>query len=197
AEREMVWADGEREEWLRPSERTGTTRTIDTFHEAGGWPEVIRAYRDERITYAPHQVIMFAQAPEALVRPLLAGWEPRLPDYHLPNIKGLVARFELDVRHVVLANAKASPYGFGPALLPYLDVEVARLMADWFFRLKSARRIAREWLVGHGTYAVPYLVPDAVGKKGALRNKAIAALSLIASEHGEDAVVEAAKRFDA
>ncbi|GAA2415197.1 hypothetical protein GCM10010191_26680 [Actinomadura vinacea] len=113
-----------------------------------------------------------------------------LDDYEL---KPLVGRYGVRVRDLVFRAAKRRPADYGESLLPYLDVEVAQVMVDWFVRLKAANEVAREWLLRHGLDAVPHLVPDAVGRRRAARDKAVAGLRLIAQEYGRDAVVKAVR----
>ncbi|MFD0902798.1 DUF4132 domain-containing protein [Actinomadura sediminis] len=198
ADRSLVWADGEREEWLklcdRPSYLSDKEKTI---LESEGWPGLVRAYKDGTVTYTPNQTFMFKQGPEELVRPLLAdwrtvpkgGWGPKGDD-----LKALLARFELGARHIVFPHAKADRARGARALLPVLDLETAVLMAHWLSQ-GSGRRIADEWLARHGAGAVPFLVPDALGKARVPRDKARAALARIASRHGVPAVADAARRY--
>jgi hypothetical protein len=196
AEQSVVWEPGEREKWLNVRARWRFSSDKENGRlDSEGWEGVVQAYRNGDLTWTPSQAVMFCGAPEELVRPLLPEWRPRLHTYCTDDLTAMAARFGLDARHVVYANAKADAYRFGPMLAPYLDVEVARLMADWFVRLKSARRIARGWLVRHGPAAVPFLVPDALAKRRVPREKAVAALSVIASEHGTAEVAEAARGY--
>ncbi|WP_306361443.1 DUF4132 domain-containing protein [Nocardia sp. CC227C] len=193
AERSIVWAPGERAQWLRPADRL---RPASALRGAEDWAEVVRAYRDGALTNPTYQADMFGAAPVELVAPLLPEWQPRFSgSWAGQNLRMLAARFECDALHVLVPNAKSSAYDNGPALVPFLDAEVARLMADWLVRLKSARRIARGWFARHGLSAVPYLVPDALAKRRVPREKAKAALALIAEAHGAPEVVAAARGF--
>jgi hypothetical protein len=186
AEQSIVWAPGEREKWSAISSR-GSWKE----HE---WAEAVQSQRDGRRSYAPTTVAdLLAQASEQLVRPMLADWRPDVSWDFAHSIKPIVARFELDARDLAVHAAKRNAYGTGEVLLPYLDLEVARLMADWLYRLKSARAVTRAWFGRHGVAAVPFLVPDAVGKRRVVRRNAKAALRQIASEYSADAVVEAAR----
>jgi hypothetical protein len=94
----------------------------------------------------------------------------------------------------VLHAATLDTGGCGEALVPFLDAEVVRLMADARFRLKTAQGFTWTYFgQKHGLSAVPFLVPDALGKSRPARRKALAALWLIADEHGGlDEVVKAA-----
>lgn len=199
ADRSLVWAEGEREEWLKLCDRQSYLGDKEkAILESEGWEGLVQAYKDGTVTYTPCQTYMFKRGPEELVRPLLAdwstdpkgGWGPRGDD-----LKALLARFELDVHHVVFPHAKADRrYGGSGALLPLLDLETAVLMAHWLSQ-GSTRRVAAEWLARYGADAVPFLVPDALGKARVPRDKARAALAHIASRHGVPAVVDAARRY--
>ncbi|MFI6867707.1 DUF4132 domain-containing protein [Nocardia sp. NPDC050406] len=200
AQRVVAWEPGEREQWQ--AERLYTTYVVYSpgnstdVLESEGWPGVVRAYQEGKLTYTPSQVGMFRHGPEELVRPLLADWRPSVTGSGAHRyLQAVAARFELDALPAVVANAKSSAYDCGPALLPFLDVDVARLMADWLVRLKSAQHLTRGWFARHGLTVVPYLVPDALGKTRVPREKATAALSLLAATHGAAAVVAAAAPY--
>nr|BFE30172.1 hypothetical protein GCM10010200_024230 [Actinomadura rugatobispora] len=107
-------------------------------------------------------------------------------------LPAVMARFGADALPLGLRVATGAPVQHGATLIPCLDADVARTMADWLARLKSAGEFARRWLRRHGVAAVPYLVPVAFGKTGPERRGAESALRLLAEEHGEDAVSEAA-----
>ncbi|MFI6521382.1 DUF4132 domain-containing protein [Spirillospora sp. NPDC050679] len=104
----------------------------------------------------------------------------------------VIARFGTEALPVALAVVRAAPVQFGHLLLPFLDAEVARLMAGWLARHRKAGPIARRWFERHGTATVPLLLPDAFGKKTAERRAAEKALRLLAARHGAEDVVAAA-----
>ncbi|GAA3965550.1 hypothetical protein GCM10023085_55080 [Actinomadura viridis] len=184
-ERIVAWLPGERAQW----EKVSVYNSV-----RGEWEQAVQSYRDGTgVQYEPTQAGMFAKAPVELVRPLLAEWRPRYPRYIWKYLRPVVARFESDARGVVVHCAGVAPAADAQALLPFLDAEVAVLMADWLFRLKSARKVAAAWFGRHGLAAVPFLVPDALGKSRPARKKAVAALWFVAGEHGADAVAEAAR----
>ncbi|MFO0612529.1 MAG: DUF4132 domain-containing protein [Polyangiaceae bacterium] len=72
---------------------------------------------------------------------------------------------------------------------------IAPAMADVFSNRKTFRRPAREWLLRHPFVAAMGLVPDAVGKPGAARKAAEAALTLIASSGVRADVERAAAEY--
>jgi hypothetical protein len=181
AGRSIVWAPGERETWA-------AIPPYGVWKESD-WEQAVDSYITGEMAYEPRQAGLFAKAPEALVRPLLAGWRPDVTWDFAHSLKPVVARFELDARAAAYHVARRNAHGTGEVLLPFLDTEVARLMADWLYRLKSAQHITREWFGRHGAAAVPFLVPDALGRQRVARRNAWAALWLIASS---DDVVEAA-----
>ncbi|GAA2432163.1 WGR and DUF4132 domain-containing protein [Actinomadura vinacea] len=107
----------------------------------------------------------------------------------LPKV---VARFGVDALPLVLRTVTDRADMYGEWLLPYLDADVARTMAGWLGRFKTARDVVHRWLRRHGVAAVPYLVPLAFGKSGPVRRGAESALRVLAEEYGETAVVDAA-----
>ncbi|QFG20440.1 DUF4132 domain-containing protein [Actinomadura sp. WMMB 499] len=183
--RAVAWAPGEREEWTARRPRFGPYgRDLEPAKAAARFAAGTLA------NYEAHA--LFALGPDELVRPLLAGWEPdpwNAEDW-LPPIVG---RFETDAAGAALSVARRDPALLGGMLLPLLDDRIARTMADWLVRLKSAGKTARAWFGRHGTAAAPALVPDALGKAGPARRAAEHALRLIADRHGPDTVVEAAR----
>ncbi|MWA01029.1 hypothetical protein F8568_011675 [Actinomadura sp. LD22] len=179
--RRVVWAPGERAEWA-------AARPYGGPWADGDWEREAEEVRDGSM-YLPSQAGFLASAPEHIARPLLATWEPRKVTWDFAHsLKPIVARFEDAAWDVSVRMAKANPHGTGPVLLPFLGADVARLMADWLYRLKSARHLARTWFARHGLEAVPYLVPDALGKRVGPRRNALHALRTI-----EGDVVEAAR----
>lgn len=81
------------------------------------------------------------------------------------------------------------------ALPPLAGVAAARLAADWFVRLRSARVSVRDWLDRHGLDAVLWLAPDAIGKAGKRRKAAEAVLRDVARRFGAEAVIGAAAPY--
>ncbi|MEV3926593.1 DUF4132 domain-containing protein [Actinomadura coerulea] len=182
----IAWELGERDAWTADFHRR------PRWAERVEWPAQVEKFKDGTLP-AHMQPLLFVEAPEDQVRPLLADLEPPNPWYVDEWTRVLVARFELDALGPALLAARRDPSKVGAALLPFLSDEVARLMADWLVRLKQAGRTAQAWFRRHGTAAVPALVPPALGKAGAQRRAAEAALRFLADRHGAEAVVAAAR----
>ncbi|WP_242907050.1 DUF4132 domain-containing protein [Actinomadura terrae] len=184
--RAIVWEPGERDAW------TVDVRRLWRWMEQPPWAEEAARFEKGDLPKYVHPAL-FLEGPEDLVRPLLARWEPS-DVYAVGEWQpGLVARFELDALEPVLCIARRDPAGVGPALMPYLSDDVARLMADWLLRRKRAGETARAWFRRHGRAAVPALLPGALGRSGTERRAAEAALRLIAARHGAEGIVEAAR----
>jgi hypothetical protein len=180
--RSIAWEPGERDAW----------RAVRYHRWRVDWDAEAAAFRKGGLP-AIREAAFLVEAPEELVRPLLADWKPaRMWDLDDAG-RALLARFELDALDGAVHIARQQPAVCGDILLPCLSDEVARLMADWLARLKHAGRTARTWFGRHGLAAVPALLPDALGKAGAARRAAEGALRLLASRHGAEAVVEAAR----
>ncbi|QKG20397.1 DUF4132 domain-containing protein [Actinomadura verrucosospora] len=180
-DRRFAWAPGEREQWWRSA-----SGYSGVFGEPD-WAGEAEKLRDGSM-YVPTQASFLAKAPEALALPLLATWNPKVTWPFAHSLKPVAARFEDAAWEVSVRLAKANPSGTGHVLMPFLGADVARLMADWLYRLKSAQILARAWFRRHGPDAVPYLVPDALAKRVGPRRNAVHALRSI-----EGDVVEAAR----
>ncbi|MFF6776622.1 DUF4132 domain-containing protein [Streptomyces sp. NPDC012637] len=143
-----------------------------------------------------HTLGVFTHGPAETVRPLLADWKGLDYSYDGANVfKPMIAAHGLAALPPALRMAAREPTHLAPILLPFLDTEVARLMADWLHRLKTAGRTARGWFARHGADAARLLVPDAVGAPGPARTAAEGALWAVASSHGADSVRTAAKEY--
>ncbi|WP_210435244.1 DUF4132 domain-containing protein [Saccharopolyspora sp. ASAGF58] len=186
-ETHVLWQPGERETWagaVEEPERRARRRRNEPY------PDV--ATLRERFTDLDNYQLadLFADGPDAY-RPLLAQWTPEYMWQPVEKLKPVAARWEKDALPPLLRAAAREPAVAGELLLPYRQLEVARLMADWFVRLKSAAVTARAWFARHGADAAVLLVPDAAGPAGAARHGAEHALRAIAATHGKDAVLDA------
>ncbi|MFD0903320.1 DUF4132 domain-containing protein [Actinomadura sediminis] len=182
--RAAVWEPGEREEW--------TSRSPYLWRWADRLDLEKLARKFDKIP--PHQqVVVLVKGPEDVVRPLLAGWEPPVAWETGDWLRVLVGRFGPDAHDPALLAARENPAHLAGVLLPLLSDDIARTMADWLVRLKTAAKTARIWFARHGAAAVPALVPDAAGRAGAARRAAEHALRLIADLEGTERVVAAAR----
>ncbi|MEW2353882.1 DUF4132 domain-containing protein [Spirillospora sp. NPDC029432] len=178
------WAPGERESWAADAPPVPAG--------GAGWDDELAAFRRGSVhaEAARHVALV---APEELVRPLLADWDPVRPWTAEDWMPPIVARFGADALPAVLRVFKHYPAEYAWLLLPFLDARVARQMAEWLRRRKTGRDLPQEWFERHGLSAVPLLVPAALGKPGPARLDAEAALRLVASRHGDEPVVRAAR----
>ncbi|WP_335933004.1 DUF4132 domain-containing protein [Streptomyces sp. PTD5-9] len=190
----VAWLPGERETWAACSSWY-TTRRAD-----GRWPgrdQDDPALRHDLNEGGLSSAWLYVHGPEELVAPYLADWDPTDLWDAGDTLKPIVARFGVAALPMLLRAAPRQPASLAPLLLPFVDVRVARHMADWAVRLKSAAATARSWFARHGAAAAPLLVPDAVGRAGAPRRAAEQALLVTASLHGDAVVREAARGFGA
>ncbi|WP_433328685.1 DUF4132 domain-containing protein [Spirillospora sp. CA-294931] len=188
AEPTVIWRHRERQEWAEAHDsgdwhdNQTAGDLVDLFH-AGQLPPYL-------------QFKMFVEAPAGQVRTFLSDW---IPDTHFWKastwLRVIAARFELEALPPLLKAATGRPVDNGEILMPFLTLEIARLMAGWLTRPKTARPVAEEWFARHGLAAANLLVPDAIGQAGKARHNAGTALLLIASKVGADPVLEVARAY--
>ncbi|WP_330241625.1 DUF4132 domain-containing protein [Streptomyces sp. NBC_00525] len=185
----LLWRAGEREDWAATESWYTRRDAVDD------WERVLTSARYGLNEPNLRSAWIYVHGPEELVAPLLAGWDPTDLWDGLDTLKPVAARFGLDALPLLLRVVPRQPGGLAPLLLPFVDARIARHMADWSVRLKSAAVVARSWFERHGVRAAPLLVPDAVGKAGAARRAAEQALRLIAASHGDSVVRAAAEGY--
>ncbi|MFE7327085.1 DUF4132 domain-containing protein [Streptomyces sp. NPDC057565] len=194
AEPTVSWLPGEKEEWATC--RSWYNREHGQ-EDAPYWEKQVAVYEATDALTSLEPAWVFLHGPEEQVRPWLDKWAPDdLWDVE-ETLKPVAARFGLDMLPVLLRAAPHQPSSIAPLLLPYVDVAVARHMADWSARLKSTAATARSWFTRHGATAAAHLVPDAVGKAGPSRRAAEQALVQIAAVHGDAVVHDAAAGYGA
>ncbi|MFC9944869.1 DUF4132 domain-containing protein [Streptomyces pratensis] len=185
----VEWLAGERDAWAASSSwytvRSGT----------GDWKQDIAALRRGLTGSSMQPAWIYVHAPEEWVTEALAVWDPTDLYDGLDTFKPIAARFGLAALPLLLRAVPRQPSWLAPLLLPFVDVTVARHMANWAVRLKSTASTARSWFQRHGVAAAPLLVPDAVGRAGAARRAAEQSLVLIAALHGDQVVRQAAERY--
>ncbi|MGI5330617.1 DUF4132 domain-containing protein [Actinomadura nitritigenes] len=180
----MRWAPGERDEWARTDGRSDKPEGMD-------WDE----YADVAISNAhvpytafPSLILHCSKEKARLLRPLQEpdGWVARHCARHV------AVRFELEGLPVAMAAAQLAPEEHADLLMPFLDADVARLMAEYLpRRTKGRREAALAWFGRHGVDAVPSLVPDALDRPGVRRRQAEEVLRLLARRHPVEEIVEA------
>ncbi|WP_026930555.1 DUF4132 domain-containing protein [Glycomyces tenuis] len=182
----LVWADGEREHWAE----------LPHPYRPGTDERYLRRLLDNLDGPRPNRRIaeILAYAPLETAAPLLERWEGGPGRYWETTYQRLLARFGEAVVEGIVADLAKEPRSQA-VLLPVLSLEVARITADRFQRLKSARAEARDWLDRHGAAAARLLVPDALGTGKQARAAAEAALSYVAMRHGPEAVRAAAEPY--
>ncbi|MEE1809046.1 DUF4132 domain-containing protein [Streptomyces sp. BE133] len=184
-------------EWL-PEEQAAWAASSSWYtarHSNGDWEKDTATLHHDLAVGGLQPAWVFVHGPEELVAPLLATWDPTDLWDGEDTFKPIAARFGLAALPLLLRAVPRQPGALAPLLLPFVDAQVARHMADWAARLKSTAATARSWFTRHGVAAAPLLVPDAVGKAGAARRAAEQALTLIAAVHGDTAVRDAARAY--
>ncbi|PRY41731.1 DUF4132 domain-containing protein [Umezawaea tangerina] len=183
--RDIRWEPGEREVW---AEAFGRYYWADAKFLV--WRIAVDRMFKGRI---PHheQPALVLKAPEDLVRHRLGEWDPEMWSA-MDWAKPVVARFGVDAYPVALKIAKSDPSGAAEVLLPFVDREVAVLLADWLARLKSVYPVAVAWFLRHPEAAARALLPAALGKAGKARRDAEAALRLVAGRGHADVLREVA-----
>ncbi|MFC0429862.1 DUF4132 domain-containing protein [Kutzneria buriramensis] len=189
------WEPGERADWQSRAEEhrwlldrmpKNPDGQIEWEHIAG---QVRSGQASRQMVWAMCQF-----GPEDLMRPLLdhrleRPWSGE--SYTAP----ILARFETDALPMVYAGLDDHPASYWDLLLPFADADIALRMAGWYARLKSARETATAWFARHGVSTVRLLVPAAVGKVGAGRRAAEAALRLVISQTSLEAVLAEAETY--
>ncbi|MEW2359437.1 DUF4132 domain-containing protein [Spirillospora sp. NPDC029432] len=195
ADLRMAWREGEREAWSAPV----PAPYASDFDAAGtDWEREVHKLRVGGMIWAGHAEPLML-GPDEVFRPLLAGWpgEVSLDADDVSWMKCVVGRFGEDALSVALRAARDEPDDCAGLLLPYLNAEVAALMAGWLDRKKDARRTAVAWFARHGAGAAGMLVPAALGKAGRDRARAERALRLLAGRLGAEPIVAAAREYGA
>ncbi|MEV5986960.1 DUF4132 domain-containing protein [Streptomyces sp. NPDC052051] len=183
---QVIWKPGEQEAWATAES------WYSRWRSGYDWANEIKSLQQGGKLRDIREVRLFLVGDEEVVRPLLAACDPKDCWDGENALKPVAARFGVDALPLLLRMAPRHPVTLGPLLLPYVDAGVAGQMCDWLARLKSMDATARAWLARHGLAAVPTLVPHAVGPVGTARRGAERALRILATAHGDEAVLRAA-----
>ncbi|HEX2143506.1 MAG TPA: DUF4132 domain-containing protein [Glycomyces sp.] len=192
---ELRWAPGEREEW----------RTSSQFHDHWSVSYQWGRYFPDALDPGHFLFLEFlAFAGDDRTRPVLDLWDGITGPWEPSTVPVLLARYgeEIAPRVQTLVAKRSS---LRKALLPFVNLDAARLAARWISRSRNDRDLAKQWLDRHAADAAAFLVPDAVGKDAKLRKAAIDALRYLdrsivdrqSAAYGEAASVAVAAILDA
>ena len=192
-----LWLEGERESWsvLRTWQRRDSGGAETAAEGSEYWDAAFRQLQDGTLPWYQHTQLI-VRAPAERVRVLLADWSPGEFREPLNVLRPIAAVHGTAALPALLRAAQQEPARAGELLLPFRELRVARVMADWLVRLKAAGGTARAWFARHGLAGVRLLIPDAVGPLGSERRRAEQALRLAVVRHGAPAVLELASGFD-
>ncbi|MGP4028393.1 hypothetical protein [Actinomadura sp. 3N407] len=192
----VSWAMGIRESFLKnaPAAPSGKNHDWDATANRirGGRPLTDLTARGRSALYAR----LLVHGPDDLAAEALGDrryWGDLIPNH----VRAVVARHELAAYEPALHAVRPDDPDTLGALAPFLDANVARLVivhSDGARGLPVVGWPADVWFDGHGTAALPYVLPYALGEPGRDRAVAEAAIRGIIADHGHDAVAEAAAR---
>ncbi|WP_030155634.1 DUF4132 domain-containing protein [Glycomyces sp. NRRL B-16210] len=173
----LRWAEGEQEAWSAKRDNDYYWSRPDV------WNRVMPSGPDHTHYWFPE---FLAYADEALARSELHRWDGTVRYSTTDTIQAILARHGVDALARVEGLAKKKP-SFREALMPIVNLEVARMAAGWLARSRADRAIARTWLDRHAAEAATLLVPDALAKAAGPRRTAADALRYLAA--GDRALV--------
>ncbi|AXE38459.1 DUF4132 domain-containing protein [Acidipropionibacterium virtanenii] len=185
----LDWLPGEQEEWLAlPNYQRGRNPP-----PASSWQQLADEVMAGKRVWG-HIQLLLINAPETLLRPLLARMTIRDLWDAQDWMRIVLARFGDDALPMVLDAARRQPSTCAGLLMPVGGAPVATVMAGWL-RLKTVRPVAEQWFARHVDDAVTGLIPIALGKPGKARSEAENALRRITVREGRPAVEQAASGF--
>ncbi|MEV6606236.1 DUF4132 domain-containing protein [Kutzneria sp. NPDC051319] len=199
----VSWLPGEREQWAEiragygstPEERRGYLFKQMPVLPGGepDWQHAADLMRDRRAKPEVSAGLLLL-GPADLARPLLDG-RCKLPWQEALYLEHILARFEADAVPMTLTWVQQSMPAYGHLLLPFVNADIAWVMANAYSKLRSMRDLAAGWFARHGTAVVPYLLPAVFYRTAAERKIAEAALRLMATQTSPDAVLAEVERF--
>ncbi|THV32076.1 DUF4132 domain-containing protein [Glycomyces paridis] len=179
---ELRWEEGEREAWREAVDEDSWLRS-PTVWQRSGYTEPGNYLFVEYLAFGP----------EEGARIDVGKWDGEVRNSSPGTILALLSRHGEAVASHVLALVKKKP-SYRKTLLPFVNVDAARLAADWAARSRTDRAMGRRWLDRHAADAASLLVPDAVGKPGRPRQVAEEALRHLA-ETDREMVLKAAAAY--
>jgi hypothetical protein len=191
----VSWPEGVRESFLEngpaaPS-RAGHDWKATAERIRGGQPLTGLTARGRSALYTR----LLVHGPDDLAAEALEDrryWDGLVPKH----VQAVVARHELAAYELALHAVRPGDLDTLFALAPFLDAEVTRLMlvhSDGVRGLPALTWSADAWFRRHGTAALPYTLPYALGEPGREREVAEQAVRGMISRDW-DVVVEAAAR---
>lgn len=183
---DLVWAEGEADAWSVARNNYFSDYTDEE------WRQRTRSLGTRDRGYMLTAIL--AYAPKEIAETVVERWEGTTSTYEADDCKTILARFGPRVVPGVLDTLRNNP-AYHEALVPIRSVEAARLAADWFARLKTARAGAVAWVDRHGADGASLLIPDALGADRKARQSAEGLLVLAAMRHGADVVTAAAEPY--
>lgn len=182
-ESRMNWPEGLREEWL-------ASAPDSTFPPSTDW----RALFEKDSAHIGAETL--ATAPVEIARPYAESWSPGEEDPYKSTgwERRLVARHELDVRDAVGVLLDWEVPAGVICALPFDEISFAVPMADAYWRLRSVRKEAREWLLLHIETALTGLIPVVLcSKRGEMAARS--ALAMLVGEGHGPLLLEVAGRY--
>jgi predicted DNA-binding WGR domain protein len=194
---EVIWPAGWQDEWARISPFAPHPPVYEIWREAASLDDAALRARIREAALTDTQGYRYAygrslvQMPERLA---LAVWDA-IPIDRWYDPEPFLAKFEARALPTLLRYVAASPGRRLELLIPFRSPAAAPVIADALAKLKTARPLARRWLLLHAETAAIGLIPQAVGPRGAARDAAANALRLLAANGQEDIVMATAARY--
>ncbi|MEU5874937.1 DUF4132 domain-containing protein [Glycomyces sp. NPDC047369] len=172
---ELRWAPGERDAWGTMPE---TGYEYDYIRSTPSmWDRMMPDGPDPEHYYFPG---LLAWGPDERARAALPLWTGKFEWATTETLCGILARFGEEAAGRVQELFKKRP-SHRIAMLPFVNLDVARIAADLVSRPRGDRALGRAWLDRHAADAASLLIPDALGKAGKQRLSAIDALKHLAA----------------
>lgn len=168
---EIRWAPGEQEAWATVSDE------VSYWTEQRTWDRIFPREPDSANHAFPE---FLAYAEEARARPAFDQWDGTANSVRTETLKVILVRYGELAAPKLQALVKKKP-SQREILLPFVNLDVARLAAAAVSRSRTERAFGRAWLDRHAAVAAAFLIPDAVGKDAKLRKAAAGALRHLAT----------------
>ncbi|WP_112135243.1 DUF4132 domain-containing protein, partial [Glycomyces dulcitolivorans] len=172
---ELRWDEGERDAWVVMPETGYEYEYLRSSPDL--WDRMMPKGPDPDHYYFPE---LLAWAEEERARSAFPLWDGTVPSWTgAETVRAILARFGDEAAARVLEIVKKRP-SYRVAMLPFVNLDVARLAADLVSKPRGDRALGRTWLDRHAADAAALLIPDALGKAGKPRQSACDALKHLA-----------------